>query len=83
MKYTYLLITFIFLPQLLFSKIYVDPSGVDAVGNGTQANPYRTILYAVTNSISNDTIGLNPGTYLEAADIYVTHPLTIITVVDR
>lgn len=46
---------------------YVATSGVDAVGRGSQANPFRTLAYAATQVAANqnNTIYLNAGTYIE------------------
>ena len=55
--------------------IWVATNGTDAVGGnfGTQANPFRTIQYAVNYSsqfTGEDTIMVKPGTYPEHITIY-------------
>jgi uncharacterized repeat protein (TIGR01451 family) len=46
------------------SAYYVHPAnGSDATGDGTQANPWRTITYAYSQVGPGDIINLFPGTY--------------------
>jgi hypothetical protein len=50
---------------------YVSTTGVDAVGRGSEASPYRTIAYAAQQVPAgpNVTIYVNPGTYVETQAI--------------
>lgn len=48
------------------AEYYVSTAGNDTTGNGTIANPYRTIQHVLDNvSASGDTITLREGTYNE------------------
>ncbi|MDA0949018.1 MAG: DUF1565 domain-containing protein, partial [Planctomycetota bacterium] len=48
----------------LAADLHVDPvNGVDAVGGGSQAQPYRTIGFASLQSVAGDVLVLRPGTY--------------------
>ncbi|WP_462248495.1 PKD domain-containing protein [Ferruginibacter sp.] len=51
---------------------FISPSGNDATGNGTAANPWRTLLKA-TATVTNpgDIIHVNAGTYIETATCYL------------
>lgn len=43
---------------------YVDAlSGSDALGDGSQARPWRTVTYAVAHSLASSTIQVKPGVY--------------------
>lgn len=42
---------------------YVDPDGSDETGDGSQGNPWRTIVYAATQVAAGDMVLVNPGTY--------------------
>jgi len=46
---------------------YISPTGNDATGNGSSANPWKT-LYKACNSVTTagDIISVSPGTYLAA-----------------
>lgn len=72
---------------------YVSPDGVDGAGRGTaEATPFRTIQYAVTSAVANDTVILLPGDYgadqgttnstvtgnTSANRVVIDKPLTII-----
>jgi len=50
---------------------YVSTAGVDAVGRGSSANPFKTIAYAASQvpSGQNNTIYINAGTYSETQAI--------------
>lgn len=41
----------------------VDPSGSDSSGDGSQAHPWATIVFAATQVAAGDTVWINPGTY--------------------
>jgi hypothetical protein len=43
---------------------YISTTGVDASGNGTNANPWRTITYALDNVPDGSTILVKPGDYV-------------------
>jgi hypothetical protein len=43
---------------------YVSTTGVDTPGNGTNANPWRTITYALDNVPDGSTILVKPGDYM-------------------
>jgi hypothetical protein len=43
---------------------YVSTTGVDAPGNGTNANPWRTITYALTQVPDGSIILVKPGDYV-------------------
>jgi hypothetical protein len=43
---------------------YVSTTGVDAPGNGTNANPWRTITYALDHVPDGSTILVKPGDYV-------------------
>ena len=47
---------------------FVATNGVDAVGGGTEAEPFRTIKYAVGKASANDTVILLPGDHVEGSD---------------
>ena len=44
---------------------HVDTSGSDETGDGTEANPFRTIGHAKDFASPNDTVLVAPGTYVE------------------
>jgi hypothetical protein len=47
----------------LAADLHVDPvNGVDTVGGGSQAQPYRTIGFASLHSVAGDVLVLRPGT---------------------
>lgn len=48
---------------------YVSPTGSDATGNGSQANPYQTISYAVSKAPEGSTVVIDPGTYQDSINI--------------
>ena len=53
------------------TNYYVSTSGTDIPSNGTLANPWLTIQYAIDQSpvVDGDTINVEAGTYTEAIDI--------------
>ena len=54
------------LPALASSAtIYVSPTGNDVTGDGSQGNPYQTIMCAIFEARHKDTIVVAPGTYYE------------------
>lgn len=50
------------------ADVYVATGGVDASGRGTQASPYKTIRYAVSQ-IASGKVYVAPGTYVETATV--------------
>ena len=46
---------------------FVSPDGTDADGRGAEAEPFRTINYAVGKASANDTIILLPGDHVEGS----------------
>ncbi len=57
---------------------YVTRHGSNTAGDGSQASPWATIQYAVTNAQSGDTILIGEGTYTENVLLTNTiHSLTI------
>lgn len=42
---------------------YVSPNGSDTTGDGTMANPYQSISYAVSKAPEGSTVVVEPGTY--------------------
>jgi len=55
---------------------YVDETGDDSSGDGSQAAPWKTIAYAVEQANANSTINVLTGTYNEAP-ILVDKSLTV------
>ncbi|MBI5851488.1 MAG: right-handed parallel beta-helix repeat-containing protein [Planctomycetes bacterium] len=53
------------LPALAISQaqVHVSPSGSDVTGDGSLANPYKTISYAESQAASGDTLLLAAGTF--------------------
>ncbi|MFD0670785.1 fibronectin type III domain-containing protein [Cohnella sp. GCM10027633] len=53
------------------SNYYVSPSGNNATGNGTQANPWKTVAYAASQVAGGQghTIVMTAGTFVETAAI--------------
>ncbi|MBI4180170.1 right-handed parallel beta-helix repeat-containing protein, partial [bacterium] len=50
-------------------EVYTSAGGSDTSGNGTAANPYRTISYALSQAKSGDTIYIDAGLYSETVVI--------------
>ena len=50
--------------------IYVSPTGSDETGDGTQANPYRTIQKGINESGRNDIVQVLPGVYEENISLF-------------
>jgi len=48
---------------------YVSPNGNDTTGNGTVAQPFRTIGKGVTTAITADTVRVWGGTYIGPVDL--------------
>ena len=42
---------------------YVNPGGSDTTGDGSQAHPWASIVYAAAQVAAGDTVWINPGTY--------------------
>lgn len=59
-------------PAAPLNTLYVSPSGNDATGNGTFANPYATVAQALTVAPVGATILVEPGTYHLQAPLTVT-----------
>jgi len=63
--------------------LYVRKTGIDAPGNGTSANPFRTIPYAISTSSQGDRIVVGPGIYDQPGEVPVVYPqnhkLTIVS----
>jgi len=59
--------------KILFSEIYVSPTGSDLVGDGTQARPYATIQRGLDASNEYDQVVLMPGTYTGAGNRGLRH----------
>jgi hypothetical protein len=55
--------------------IYVSSTGSDIKGNGSSANPYATIVHAVSSAPPSAIIMIAPGTYNES--VTITEPLTL------
>ncbi|MCP3685012.1 MAG: T9SS type A sorting domain-containing protein [bacterium] len=55
----------IYIEQILNKSLYVSPSGDDTSGDGTIENPYLTIQHGIDVAITNDTIVVLPGLYIE------------------
>src|SRR5262245_40715200 len=52
-------------------EIFVSPTGNNATGNGTQANPFQTISRALQGAQPGDAIRLLPGTH--AAGTFISN----------
>lgn len=59
--------------QAATRTLYVDPSGSDSTGSGSQSKPWKTIGKAVDASTAGDLILINPGTYAETITIEEKH----------
>lgn len=56
----------IFISSSFATVYYISPSGNDASGNGTSANPWKTLSKATSAvTVFGDKIYVNPGTYTE------------------
>lgn len=60
--------------------IYVSPTGNDSTGSGSQANPYKSIVKALSTTYegSGATIHLAEGAYIENEQIVVPNTVSII-----
>ena len=62
----YLVFIFFLCASTAFGKTYyIDTSGSDSRGDGSQERPWHSISYALKNVHSGDTISLNNGTFIE------------------
>lgn len=63
--------------------LYVRKTGIDAPGNGTPTNPFRTIPYAISAASHGDRIVVGPGSYDQPGEVPVVfpqnHKLTIVS----
>jgi len=59
-------------------ELFVSNQGSDFKGNGSVDNPYKTISFAVKNSLNGDTIYISSGVYrgFENSNITITKTLT-------
>ncbi|MTK64220.1 MAG: PKD domain-containing protein, partial [Methanobacterium sp.] len=57
---------------VLLNDAYVSPTGNDATGDGTLANPYATIQTGLNNLISGGTLHLVSGTYAGTGNAGIT-----------
>lgn len=61
--------------------IFVSNSGIDSSGRGTEAQPYKTIEYAISNAVPGQTIYLRAGTYNELVKFTISgqenNPITL------
>lgn len=64
-----LTILMLFFATAIYSQTYyVTPTGNDATGNGSQANPWKTVSKA-TSIVTTGTINVLPGTYTESGTL--------------
>ena len=52
--------------------LFVDPTGSDETGNGSEWNPYKQIRKALTGATDNAVIIIRPGTYIESRTRFST-----------
>lgn len=65
-------------PAFLDSIYYIDPLGNDTTGDGSFANPWKTLSHATQTVITpGDTIHVNPGTYLETVECYLSEGVNL------
>ncbi|HQW92825.1 MAG TPA: right-handed parallel beta-helix repeat-containing protein [Ferruginibacter sp.] len=70
--------TYITSPVLIDSIFYIDPLGNDTTGDGSFANPWKTLSHATqTVTTSGDTIHVNPGTYLETVQCFLSEGVNL------
>ena len=81
MKKNYLFtLIFILLFSFSYSATYYVATAANGGSNGntgTEASPWLTLTYAVSQASSGDTIIIGPGTYSSDAEITINVPLTI------
>ena len=81
MKKNYLFtLIFILLFSFSYSATYYVATAANGGNNGntgTEASPWLTLTYAVSQANSGDTIIIGPGTYSSDAEITINDPLTI------
>ena len=81
MKKNYLFtLIFILLFSFSYSATYYVATAANGGNNGntgTEASPWLTLTYAVSQANSGDTIIIGPGTYSSDAEITINVPLTI------
>jgi len=59
--------------KILFSEIYISPSGSNRVGDGTLARPYATIQRGMDAANKNDQLVLKSGVYAGPGNIGLCH----------
>ncbi len=65
-------------PAFLDSIYYIDPLGNDTTGDGSFANPWKTLSHATqTVNTPGDTIHVNPGTYLETEQCFLSEGVNL------
>lgn len=64
----------------LANTYYVDPNGSDASGDGSQAHPWASIVFAAAQVAAGDTVLINPGIYAGGIVVstggYPSEPIT-------
>lgn len=58
--------------------VYVSPTGNDTTGDGSQGNPYQTIMKGVTAAKTDDVVALADGTYNEH-NITISKKITVVS----
>lgn len=67
-----------FISSSFATVYYISPSGNDATGTGTAANPWKTLFKATTAvSASGDIIHVNAGTYVETTQCVLKQGVSI------
>jgi gliding motility-associated-like protein len=62
------------------NEIWVSPTGSNITGNGSSANPYQTIQFAINNSSNGQYVTLKNGTYSGVGNINISTEGKQITV---
>jgi hypothetical protein len=50
------------------TTFYIDPNGSDSTGDGSEGNPWQTLMYAIDNTSGTSEIIANDGEYTETLD---------------